>query len=80
MENDKDDASEASKRDHMAYYMSLRRTISDIRQEMGTEGDPTIRSHLDGRIRAMEQDLDRIRKMFPDVTPEEWDAEADPVN
>ncbi len=78
VEDNKEDDPGASKRDHMAYYRSLCRTISEIKQEMGSEEDPTIRSHLDGRVRAMEQDLDRIKKMFPDVTPEEWDAEAAP--
>ena len=70
----KTDTSEESRKNHMAYYKSLNRTISEIRREMGSENDPTIKNHLEGRVDAMEQDLDRIRKMFPDVTREEWDA------
>ena len=62
------DTSEESRKNHMAYYKSLNRTISEIRREMGSENDPTIKNHLEGRVDAMEQDLDRIRKMFPDVT------------
>ena len=66
------DTSEESRKNHMTYYRSLNQTISEIRREMSSENDPTIQKHLEGRIDAMERDLDRIRKMFPDVAEAEW--------
>lgn len=68
------DTSEESRKSHLAYYKSLNRTISEIMCEIDAEEDPTVKRHLEGRVEAMEQDLDRIRKMFPDVTQEEWDS------
>lgn len=68
------DTSEESRKSHLAYYKSLNRTISEIMREIDAEEDPTVKRHLEGRVEAMEQDLDRIRKMFPDVTQEEWDS------
>ncbi|MBT8172854.1 MAG: hypothetical protein KJN83_02190 [Nitrosopumilus sp.] len=69
-----EDKSEESKKDHISYYKSLTKVISEIQEEKKQEGEPAIISHLDNRIDAMEKDKKRIRDMFPDITEEEWDA------
>lgn len=70
-----DDTSDESKKNHILYYRSLVRIISDIAFEMGQEGEPAIKNHLSDRIDAMEKDKKRIREMFPDVTEEQWEGE-----
>lgn len=67
------DTSDESKKNHILYYRSLVKTISDIEFEMSQEGEPAIKSHLGDRIDAMEKDKKRIREMFPDVTEEQWE-------
>ena len=71
------DKSEESKTNHIAYYKSLTKVITDIQQEKNQETDPTIMNHLDKRIDAMEKDRDRIKKMFPEITEEEWNGNTD---
>ncbi len=73
MDVKEEDSSEKSKDNHLTYYKSLTKVISDIQEEIEIESDPTIKDHLDGRIDAIEQDRKRIREMFPDITREEWD-------
>ena len=68
-----EDTSEESKKNHIKYYKSLSKVISDIQNEKEEEIDPTIIGHLDARIEAMEKDKKRIREMFPDIKEEEWD-------
>ena len=70
----KEDTSEESKKNHIVYYRSLGKTISEIQKEKEQEGEPAIKSHLDNRIEAMEKDKKRIRDMFPDVKEEEWNG------
>lgn len=70
----KEDKSEESKKNHLTYYKSLTKVISDIQEEKNTALDPTIKNHLDERIDAIEKDRKRIREMFPDITNEEWDV------
>jgi len=72
-----EDTSEESKRNHISYYKSLTKVISDIQKEKNQEGEPAIKSHLDNRIDAMEKDKQRIREMFPDIKEEEWDGNTD---
>ena len=72
MDVKKEDKSEQSKKNHIKYYKSLNKIISEIQEEQKEETDPTIKKHLNGRIEAMEKDRTRIRGMFPDVTEEEW--------
>ena len=74
MDTKKEDTSEQSKRNHVKYYKSLSKVISDIQEEKGQETDPTIVGHLDARIDAMEKDKKRIREMFPDIKEEEWNG------
>ncbi len=72
MDVKKEDKSEQSKKDHIVYYKSLSKIITELQEERRQESEPTIQRHLDGRIDAMEQDRKRIRNMFPDVLEEEW--------
>ena len=73
MDVKEEDTSERSKKNHIVYYRSLCKVISDINKEKDSEGEPAIKSHLDKRIEAMEKDKKRIRDMFPDIKEEEWD-------
>lgn len=66
-----DDKSEESKKNHMTYYRSLCKIISDTNEEKNQEVEPAIKSHLNNRIEAMEKDKKRIRDMFPEVKEEE---------
>ena len=47
MDVKKEDQSEESKKNHIAYYKSLSKVISDIQQESKLGVDPTIKNHLD---------------------------------
>jgi len=69
-----EDTSKESKKNHILYYKSLTKVISDIQKEKNQEGELAIKSHLDNRIDAMEKDRERIRKMFPDIKEEEWNG------
>ena len=71
-----EDTSEESKKNHIKYYKSLSKLISDILDEKREEVDPTIVEHLDARIEAIKKDKKRIREMFPDTKQEEWDDNA----
>ena len=67
-----EDTSEESRKNHVLYYKSLTKTISDIKKEKSQEQEPAIKNHLDSRIEAMEKDMRRIKEMFPDIAEEEW--------
>lgn len=71
-----EDKSEESKKKHIVYYKSLTNVISDIQEEIDLGGDPTIKNHLNERIDAVEKDRKRIREMFPEITEEEWNGNA----
>jgi len=68
-----EDKSEESKKNHISYYKSLTKVISEIQEEKKQEDEPAIISHLDNRIEAMKKDKKRIRDMFPDIKEEDWD-------
>ncbi len=74
MDVKEEDKSEESKKNHMTYYKSLTKVISDIQEEKDLVVDPTIKNHLNERIDAVEKDRKRIREMFPDITEEEWNG------
>jgi len=74
MDVKEEDTSEESKKNHIAYYKSLTKVISEIQNEKNQEGEPAIISHLDNRIDAMEKDKKRIRDLFPDIKDEEWNG------
>jgi len=68
-----EDKSEESMKNHISYYKSLTKVISEIQEEKKQEDEPAIISHLDNRIEAMKKDKKRIRDMFPDIKEEDWD-------
>lgn len=70
MDVKEEDTSEESKKNHIVYYRSLTKTISDIKGEMKNEEDPVIKNYLGKRIEAMEKDKVRIKEMFPDISEE----------
>ena len=70
MDVKEEDKSEESKKNHVIYYKSLAKVISDIQNEKDQELDPTIKEHLNARIEAMELDRKRIRDMFPEFAKE----------
>ncbi|MDH3765418.1 MAG: hypothetical protein OER82_06375 [Nitrosopumilus sp.] len=74
MDVKEEDRSEESKKNHITYYKSLTKVISNIQEEKTQESDPTIKSHLEARIDAIEKDRGRIRNMFPEITEEEWNG------
>ncbi len=74
MDVKEEDKSEESKKNHISYYKSLTKVISNIQEEMNLGVDPTMKNHLDERIDALEKDRKRIGDMFPDITEEEWNG------
>ncbi len=74
MDVKEEDKSEESKKNHISYYKSLIKVISNIQEEMNLGVDPTMKNHLDERLDALEKDRKRIREMFPDITKEEWNG------
>ncbi len=62
-----EDRSEESKKNHIAYYKSLTKTIENIQKEKLEETESTVIKHLDSRIEAMNLDKKRIRDMFPEI-------------
>jgi transcription termination factor NusB len=74
MDVKEEDKSEESKKNHISYYKSLTKVISNIQEEMNVVIDPTMKNHLDERLDALEKDRKRIREMFPDITEEEWNG------
>ncbi len=74
MDVKEEDKSEESKKNHISYYKSLTKVISNIQEEMNLGIDPTMKNHLDERLDALEKDRKRIRDMFPNITKEEWNG------
>ncbi len=68
-----EDKSEESKQNHIIYYKSLTKIITNMEQEINNEGEPAVKEHLKSRIDAIEKDRKRIRDLFPDMSREEWD-------
>ena len=68
-----EDKSEESKQNHIIYYKSLTKIITNMEQEINSEGEPAVKEHLKSRIDAIEKDRKRIRDLFPDMSREEWD-------
>lgn len=62
-----EDKSDESKKNHIAYYKSLNKTIENIQKEKLEETEPTIIKHLNSRIEAMNLDKKRIKDMFPEI-------------
>ena len=68
-----EDKSEESKQNHIIYYKSLTKIITNMEKEIDDEGEPAVKEHLKSRIDAIEKDRKRIRDLFPDMSREEWD-------
>ena len=68
-----EDKSEESKQNHIIYYKSLTKIITNMEQEIDNEGEPAVKEHLKSRIDAIEKDRKRIRDLFQDMSREEWD-------
>ena len=68
-----EDKSEESKQNHIIYYKSLTKIITNMEQEINNEGEPAVKEHLKSRIDAIEKDRKRIRDLFPDMSREELD-------
>ena len=77
MDIKKEDRSEESKKNHIAYYRSLSKIISNIQKEKEEEDEQIIKEHLDNRINVMEEDRKRIKEMFPEIEEEEWNDNLD---
>jgi len=73
MDEKEEDKSEKSKQNHIIYYKSLSKIISNMEKEIDDEGEPAVKEHLRSRIDAIEKDKKRIRDLFPDMKMEEWD-------
>ena len=73
MDEKEEDKSEESKQNHIIYYKSLSKIISNMEKEIDDEGEPAVKEHLRSRIDAIEKDRKRIRELFPDMKMEEWD-------
>jgi len=73
MDEKEEDKSEKSKQNHIIYYKSLSKIISNMEKEIDDEGEPAVKEHLRSRIDAIEKDRKRIRDLFPDMKMEEWD-------
>ena len=71
-----EDKSENSKKNHLIYYRSLSKIITNIETEMSQKGEPAIQEHLTSRIKAIEKDRKRIRELFPDINKEEWNGNS----
>ena len=76
MDVKKEDKSEESRQNHIIYYKSLSKIISNMENEIDDEGEPAVKEHLKSRIDAIEKDRQRIRDLFPDMKKEEWDDNA----
>ncbi len=60
-----EDKSDESKKNHIAYYKSLNKTIENIQKEKLEETELTIIRHLNSRIEDMNLDKKRIKDMLP---------------
>ncbi len=59
-----EDRSNESKRNHIAYYKSLNKTIENIQKEKLEETESTIIKHLNSRIEAMNLDKKESKICF----------------
>ena len=72
MDEKEEDKSEESLQKHLIFYQKLNKKIEDIQNEIQLSTDSKILKHLNERIKAIELDQARIRKMFPKVDDETW--------
>ena len=72
MDEKEEDRSKDSFHKHLVFYKKLDKKISEIQNEIQISGGAKILKHLNERIEAIEQDQDRIRKMFPEADKKTW--------
>ncbi|NIM26556.1 MAG: hypothetical protein GTN97_03175 [Nitrosopumilaceae archaeon] len=67
------DKSKESLQNHLLFYKKLNNTIFELENEIEANSDSKIIEHLTERIKAINLDKERIRKLFPHVKPEVWE-------
>ncbi len=73
MDEKEEDKSDKSFQDHLIFYKKLNQKIKDIQAEKNTSADPKVITHLGERIKALELDKTRIKKLFPNMENDIWD-------
>ena len=74
MDEKKEDKSEESLQKHLVFYQKLNDTILGIESEIKITSDEKLLKHLKERIEAIDLDKTRIRKLFPQIDENVWDA------
>ena len=74
MDEKEEDKSEESFRKHLVFYQKLNDTILGIESEIKNTSDEKLLKHLKERIEAIDLDKTRIRKLFPQIDENIWDA------
>ena len=74
MDEKEEDKSEESLRRHLLFYEKLTQKILDIQKEIEISEGEKVLQHLNERIKALELDRIRIRKLFPQINNEKWDT------
>jgi len=74
MDEKEEDKSEESFQKHLVFYQKLNDTILGIESEMENTVDEKLLKHLKERIEAIDLDKTRIRKLFPQIDENIWNA------
>ena len=74
MDEKEEDKSEESLQKHLVFYQKLNETILGIKSEMKNTPDEKLLKHLRERIEAIDLDKTRIRKLFPQIDENIWNA------
>ena len=73
MDEKAEDKSKESFQNHLVFYKKLNKTIDELEKEIEVNSDEKIREHLTERIKAINLDKDRIRKLFPHIKSDIWE-------
>ena len=73
MDEKAEDKSKKSFENHLIFYKKLNNTILELEKEIEINSDSKIIEHLTERIKAINLDKERIRKLFPNEKPEVWE-------
>ena len=68
-----EDKSQESLQRHLIFYKKLNRILKDLEKEISVKSDNEIFEHLEKRIKAINLDKERIRKLFPDTNRDIWE-------
>ncbi len=74
MDEKEEDKSEESFQKHLVFYQKLNDTILGIESEIKNTSDEKLLKHLKERIEAIDLDKTRIRKLFPHIDENVWNA------